>query len=94
RRLHAAGARLRLRCPIVPGDNDRAEHFAGIAALARELAGIEGVELMPYHQLGASKIERFGIAGRPKNLAQAPAAGALQSWIEQLAGLGIHVLNH
>ena len=94
RRLHAAGACLRLRCPIVPGFNDRDEHFAGIAALTRELDGIEGVELMPYHQLGASKLERFGIAGLPKYLAQTPAAGALQSWIERLAGLGVHVLNH
>ena len=31
RRLHADGAAIRLRCPIIPGYNDRPDHFEGIA---------------------------------------------------------------
>jgi pyruvate formate lyase activating enzyme len=93
RRLHAAGARMQLRCPIIPGLNDRDEHFAGIAALARELAGIEGVELMPYHSLGEGKLARFGLDDLPKDLAQAPEPAVLRSWIDRLADQGVRVLN-
>lgn len=91
--LHASGARMRLRCPIIPGLNDRDEHFAGIAALARELSGIEGVELMPYHQLGQSKMDRFGITNRPGISAKAPEPETLRKWIDDLTGRSVRVLN-
>jgi pyruvate formate lyase activating enzyme len=93
RRLHAAGAHLRLRCPIIPGLNDRAEHFAGIAALAGELAGIEGVEIMPFHRLGESKVDRFGLTGLHQNLAVAPEPAQVRAWIDGLTGAGARVLN-
>lgn len=91
--LHASGARMRLRCPIIPGLNDRDDHFAGIAALARELHGIEGVELMPYHQLGQSKVDRFGLTDLPGISAKAPEPEELRRWIADLTGRGVCVLN-
>lgn len=93
RRLHAAGARMRLRCPIIPGLNDRDDHFAGIAALARELAGIEGVEIMPFHRLGESKVDRFGMTGMHKDLAVAPEPAQVRAWIIGLTDAGVRVLN-
>ncbi len=93
RHLHAAGANMRLRCPVIPGLNDRDDHFAGIAALAREVSGIEGVELMPYHQLGESKMERFGITARPGISAKAPELEVLRGWIDDLTSRGVRVLN-
>ncbi len=92
-RLHAAGARIRLRCPIVPGYNDREDHFAGIAALAQELPDLEGVELMPYHRLGESKLERFGMANGKRIVAQTPDQAAIAHWTAALASLGLTVLN-
>ena len=59
-RLHAAGAKVRLRLPLVPGLNDRIEHLQACARLACGLRNIEGVEIMPYHRLGGSKRERMG----------------------------------
>lgn len=93
RHLHAADARMRLRCPIIPGLNDRDDHFAGIAALARELSGIEGVELMPYHELGLGKIARFGLANVPRISAKAPAPKELGRWIDNLTRRGVRVVN-
>lgn len=58
--LDAAGARMLLRCPIVPGLNDRDDHFSGIAALANRLNHVVGIEIMPYHPLGASKARSIG----------------------------------
>ncbi|MCY3021178.1 MAG: glycyl-radical enzyme activating protein [Planctomycetota bacterium] len=61
RQLHTLGAHIRLRLPIVPGFNDREDHFRNVAALTRELPGIEGVEVMPYHALGVVKRQRLGM---------------------------------
>ena len=60
RMLSGAGASIVLRCPLIPGYNDRPEHLAGIAAIADELPGILRVELEPYHALGSGKAARVG----------------------------------
>lgn len=59
RRLHDAGAKVLLRCPIIPGVNDNAAHFDAIAGLTRELPGLVGAEILPYHNLGVSKANRI-----------------------------------
>ena len=93
RRLHATGAPIRLRCPIIPGLNDRADHFEGIARLAKELADLESVEIMPYHRLGEGKGDRFGLAGRQPARAQAPTQAAIDGWIAALEALGVRAIE-
>ena len=61
RRLERAGARIRLRCPIVPNCNDTPEHRAAIESLRAESPQIEGVDLLPYHEIGREKYARFGM---------------------------------
>lgn len=60
---------LVLRCPIIPGLNDRNDHFAGIAATANRLKHIVEIQVLPYHPLGESKSARIGkkyaLAGKP-----------------------------
>jgi pyruvate formate lyase activating enzyme len=58
--LSDSGARLFLRCPLVPGVNDSDAELAGIAALANDLAGVEEIDVAPYHPLGVSKAGRMG----------------------------------
>lgn len=60
RDLDRSGSRIILRCPVIPGLNDRDDHFAGIAALAGELGHLEEIHVMPYHPLGKSKSDRLG----------------------------------
>ena len=55
RRLHAAGALIRLRLPVIPDCNDRPEHFANVTHLLATLPGIKGPDRLPYHPLGRSK---------------------------------------
>jgi len=57
RRLDEAGAQTILRCPIIPGCNDRPEHLAGIAALANSLRHVQRIDVEPYHPLGKNKSE-------------------------------------
>lgn len=59
-RISRSGAKIILRCPIIPGVNLTDEHFAGIAALAERLDGVQEIQLEPYHPLGVSKAERLG----------------------------------
>lgn len=92
-RLHDDGAQILLRCPIVPGYNDRAFHFDGIVALARRLPRLAGVELLPYHPLGGSKIDRFGLDDAEKIQAQPPSHDNMQMWVWRLKNKGVPVIN-
>ena len=58
--LDSIGAKSILRCPIIPGLNDRPEHLAGIASLANRLRNIIEIDIEPYHPLGAAKCLRLG----------------------------------
>jgi pyruvate formate lyase activating enzyme len=92
-RLHAAGALIRLRCPIIPGVNDRDDHLRGIAELARALPRLEGVQILPYHRLGEGKLERFGLDADGRVDAEAPSPEAVRGWVERLESLGVNVLD-
>ena len=59
RALDEAGAATILRCPVVPGFNDRADHFAGIARTANGLRNVREIQIEPYHPLGRAKSERL-----------------------------------
>jgi len=93
RALHNAGARIQIQCPIVPGFNDREDHIDGIAALALSMPNLAGVQLLPYHPLGKSKLERFGLHPA-SNLPHEPLPKArLELWINRLRKQGVRVLN-
>lgn len=63
RMLASSGARIWLRCPMVPGVNDGEDHLSAVSALAREL-GVDSVQLMPYHDLGVGKPRPAGFEPR------------------------------
>jgi len=90
-RLHDRGACIRLRLPLIPGYNDRDDHFAAVADLVHSLPGLAGVELMPYHRLGTSKLPRFGLEQGDE--VTPPAAAAVDRWIDRFADLGVDLLN-
>lgn len=58
--LAEKGARIRLRCPIIPTINDTDEHFEGINRLAAKISNLDGVDLMPYHDTGNYKNKEIG----------------------------------
>lgn len=57
--LSKTNRRLILTCPLIPGLNDRNDHYREIAALGNKY-GIEKIILHPYHPLGISKLIRLG----------------------------------
>jgi pyruvate formate lyase activating enzyme len=60
RQLDRSGAKIILRCPIIPGLNLRDDHIDGIANIANSLKNLYQVDLLPYHPLGVSKAIRIG----------------------------------
>ena len=55
------GAKIILRCPIIPGINDTKKHFLEIVKLGNHYPQIEKVELMPYHDYGTVKYRHLGM---------------------------------
>lgn len=79
--LSDAGSKIILRCPIIPGFNDRAEHFKGISEIADKFSGIEHIEIEPFHPLGESK---YSALNREYADIQPPDAQMVDKWIGQI----------
>ena len=60
-KLNELGAKIILRCPLVPGLNDSPEELAGIGLLASSLQNVQEIHVEPYHPLGVSKAEQLGM---------------------------------
>lgn len=58
--LNDSGARVILRCPLIPGINTATDHLDGIAALANRFSCIEQIDLEPYHPMGIGKTIALG----------------------------------
>lgn len=61
KRLDDAGKQIYLRCPLIPGFNDRDEHIKKIAEIAISLKNLLEIDLISYHPLGQAKLEHIGM---------------------------------
>ncbi len=93
RLLHRAGAKILLRCPMIPQHNARKEHLDGIAALAQELPKLAGVELLPYYDLWRAKLKRFGLPSTLPESVKPPDRATVNSWIDYLRRRGVRVVS-
>lgn len=85
--LYRLGARIILRCPLVPGINDSREHLSGIAALSERYPNLEAIEIMPYHNMGRDKYAQIGRDSPIKDLATADEV-TKSEWVTALHRLG------
>ena len=60
RMLDASGAKIVLRCPMIPGINDSEANLAELGALADSLHGVQRIDVEPYSPFGADKARRLG----------------------------------
>ena len=90
-RLHDAGARVLLRCPIVPGLNDRDEHFEGIARMTVRYPGLLGAEILPYHKLAAGKADRMGLT--PQEEYAQPSFEIVEAWKAKVRAFGGRIVD-
>jgi pyruvate formate lyase activating enzyme len=84
------GHRVILRVPIIPHVNDDDENIRQIAALARDLASIERVDLLAYHRIGSNKYERLD---RPDPMPETvpPSADHMSDIVRAFQSVGLQV---
>lgn len=63
-KLSRRGKAVLMRCPIIPGVNDRPSHFSALAGLYASLDSAVGIQIMPYHRMGQGKTTRYGVESR------------------------------
>ncbi len=91
--LHDGGAKILLRCPMIPGHNARKEHLDGIVALARKLPKLQGVELLPYYDLWRAKLTRFGFTTKFPDSVKPPSRETMKQWNDYLRERGVRVVG-
>ena len=94
RRLSAAGARIRLRLPLIPGLNDRDDHLDRVADIISGLRPLEGVEVLPYHRLGEGKRAQLGLEGPREPRLRSANDADVQRWVDALGRRGVTVMSH
>ncbi len=62
--LEVCPEKVILRCPVIPGYNDTAEHFTLLRDFLRERNRPVKIELLPYHRLGENKYPALGLVER------------------------------
>ena len=82
--IDKTGAKIILRCPVIPSFNERGDHFAAIAATANALNNIIEVNIMPYHPMGASKAARIG-REYPVPQTDFPGNEQIDNWIQTIS---------
>lgn len=82
------GAAVLVRVPLVPGVNDDPGEVAMLAGFAGALPGIRGIEILPYHAIGADKYERLG-ARYAMGDVQPPAPGRVREIVRVMREAGL-----
>jgi pyruvate formate lyase activating enzyme len=93
RRMARAEIPLVIRVPLIPTINDGPENLTATASFVAEaLGGAMGVEVLPYHALGAGKYPSIGLKYPLDHLAPPPAADVARAE-EIMADFGLKVLS-
>ena len=90
-RAAGSGKTLVVRVPVIPGYNDSPENFSAMAGFLGGLNGVESVELLPYHNLGAPKYLALG-RGYPLEGLRTPDPGELRVLGSLLEAEGLRVV--
>lgn len=86
--LNEANAQVVLRSPIVPGCNDREDHFRALGEMSQQFPCIRRIEMMPYHPLGARKSRELG-AESPCESIPFPAESDIELWKNTIGGMAV-----
>jgi len=93
RALHDLGASILVRLPIIPGLNDRKNHFREVARIVKPLSSLLGIEVMPYHSLGIPKRPKLGLDSDGVVDPAPPSKDTVADWVDTLRDLGVRVVN-
>ena len=93
RQLHDAGAKIIVRCPLIPEHNARPEHLDGIVALSRRLPQSEGSRVASLLSTsGGPSSTRFGLKTELPDTVKPPSRETVKSWNDYLRDRGVRVV--
>lgn len=84
--LSVSGCQIILRVPLIPGINDTDQHFRTISDISKRYSGIQGVEVLPYHNWGEHKFKDVGLK-KPDIQAKSVSASLAGEWLEKLRAM-------
>jgi len=90
-KLSRPGNAIVIRLPLIPGINDDDDHIHSLGAHAASLQNIQGIELLPYHELGTHKYIRFSKENTLPDI-QSPSRERVEEIKNILTGFGLTVL--
>lgn len=90
--LSRGGERILLRVPLIPGVNDDESSVDAIGDLAASLPALEGIEVLPYHDIGRDKYERLG-KRCPMPDVSPPSADRIREVRDHLRSFGLNVVQ-
>jgi pyruvate formate lyase activating enzyme len=67
-KLLDAGARVRVRLPMIPGITDTEENIGALISFLGKFKGLELISILPYNRLGEDKSDRLGFEYAPGSL--------------------------
>lgn len=88
--LSRQGARIIIRLPLIPGINDDRENIERTGAFLSSLAGVNQVNILPYHRTAAAKYKSLGLNYGAVDIAR-PARDHLESIAGQLEKYDLQV---
>jgi pyruvate formate lyase activating enzyme len=88
-RTIAAAGKLRISLPLVPGFNDDDTNISATGDFARSL-GVEWIDLMPLHRMGADKYRYLGMQAPYRQFEQ-PSQGHTEEIVRTLCSMGLRV---
>lgn len=92
RRLSESGKAIRLRIPVIPGINDAGEQIRQIGEFAAGLPHLDGVDILPYHNIAAEKYRRLNrVYALPET--RPPSEEHMAEIAQTLRGFGLKVIS-
>jgi pyruvate formate lyase activating enzyme len=92
-KLSSARAHIIVRIPLIPGINDDNENIKLCGSFLAALPHLDGIELMPYHEIGIAKYQALGMNYRLANTIS-PTNDQIGMVEELLSGYHLPVIKH
>jgi len=84
---------IKVRIPLIPGVNDDDENLRLLGSYLASLPRLEGVELMPYHEIGVAKYQALGMHYQMRDTIS-PTDEQIAYVEELLSGYHLPVIKH
>ena len=90
--LEQGQGRINIRIPLIPGINDSQENLEAVVACVLSLGSVSGVNILPYHSIGANKYKNLGMEFK-MGRTPPPAEKEVSRVLSLFASRGIHAVK-